>query len=47
MVEILAKAFVIGKEERVVRNDGATKRSAELVALEWRGAALIEVIGSV
>jgi len=47
LVEVLAEAFVIGEEEGVVGNDSATERSTELIALERRGAALIEVISGI
>src|SRR6478752_5846679 len=45
--KILAEAFVIAEEERLVLLDRAAKRSAKLVALELGSGPLIEEIARV
>ena len=46
-MQVLAEAFVVGKEERFVAAERTSDGGAELIALERRSGTLIEEIGRV
>ena len=47
LMQVLAKAFVVGKEESLVLLERSAQGPSELVALKWRSRSLIEIIRSI
>ncbi len=47
LVQMLAKAFIVGEEESLVGSERTASGGAELVALERRSGALVEEVGGV
>jgi len=47
LVQVLAEAFVVGKEERFVAAERTSDGGAELIALERRCGALVKEVGCI